>query len=227
MRFRFWCIGLYYIETKFCKILKISKFFKNPKSKSNTMQLPTLSNVHTTHHSFQPWAGPAQSKYLAHKWDNIKYQIHRKNLTEVKKQIDNNIPYTNQLVLNDVLRKQQIKKIDHDNEKLVKKMTEINERKEGGSGSTKISEKNNPPKRFTGHRNYHFDCEMKKIMKENKRLLNKIVVNEPMYNTNVLKKDFEDRHVKFANNISRFPDRNKLKRSTSLGKKSLLVELEK
>ena len=181
------------------------------------MQLPKLSNVHSSHHSFQPWAGPAQSKYLAHKWDNIKYEIHRKNLTEVKKQIDNDIPYTNQLALNDVLRKQQTKKIDNDNAKLVKKMTEINEK------GTKISA---APKRFTGHRNYHFDCEMKKIMKENKRLLKKIVVNEPMYNTNVLKKDFEDRHVRFANNISRFPDKNKF-RSSSLGKKSLLVELEK
>lgn len=157
---------------------------------------------------------PVQSKYLAYKWDQIKYGIHRRRLTEVRKQIDNGIPYSYSLKFDTTIKKETLanksdsKKsdsIDKENQRLHKKMVEIDSK----GGIIRYSEQTGP-KRFSSFKNHHYKTEMQRVAKENQRLLNRITLNEPMIQTQMLEKDYNKNHCVFQSNITRFPNQKKL-----------------
>lgn len=214
-----------------------------------------MQDVHTNYRSYNS-ATPVQSKLLAYKWDRIKYNVHRNRLTTVKKQIDNSVPFTLKLKEEDDFRgpngitkikasnanykKSQQDKIDKENERLHSKMVEIDQK---GSGSKSLRSKSRnsnqssqntyvAPKRFSSFKNHQYFTEMQRVTKENQRLLNKIVLNEPIYNSKVFEKDFDVNHSRFVNNISKFPQQQQAKKPVrpknikSAGQKSLLAELE-
>jgi len=173
--------------------------------------------MNQNHRSYQNRL-PVQSKLLAHKWDGIKYNIHRRRIGEVKKQVDNGIPYSMSLKFDTKIRKEEIstgkanpidqekqQKINQENKRLHSKMVEIDSK----SGLIKYTE-HKGPKRFSSFKNHHYKTEMKRVMKENERLLTRIALNEPIYNTLELEKDFDGNHSRFVSNITRYPGKSKL-----------------
>lgn len=172
---------------------------------SNLIELETMSKVASGHRAFQN-STPVQSRFLAAKWDKSMYVNHRQRLSEVKPSIDTTIPYSYALKLGEVTvvackktreKDEKIENIDNENKRLLEKMGDIGDRKI----KTKITSQ---PKRFSTHLNYAHSQEMKRVNKENHRLLQKICTNEPMYSNRVFNKDY-DKSRSFQGNITRYP----------------------
>merc|ERR1712168_476745 len=200
----------------------------------------TTSNMSTQDLSYRAYQGrlPVASKYLDSKWDKIKYNIHRSRLTQVKSQVDHGIPYSMTLKFNTNLKKERLKNeqletINKENQRLLSKMHKIDSQGRvsellipGAANRPPIYKftVNSGPKRFSQFQTFHHKTEMDRVAKENIRLLQKITVNEPIYNHFELEKDFVKRHKTYLSNITAYPSQYK-KKIVPKQEKSLFEEL--
>lgn len=183
-----------------------------------------MTKVLAGHRNFQN-STPVQSQFLAAKWDKIQYINHRQRLTEVKPQIDCNMPFTMSLKYGDIstkksaavaasaplatpskkerIRAEQEEKINEENQRLLGKMSDISKRKTTQRGRV-VVKAGKQPKRFSTHLNFAHCQEMDRVNKENQRLLQKICTNEPIYSNKVFANDYGKSQM-FQQSITRYP----------------------
>eukprot|EP01086_Lenisia_limosa_P001138 TRINITY_DN12066_c0_g1_i1.p1 TRINITY_DN12066_c0_g1~~TRINITY_DN12066_c0_g1_i1.p1 ORF type:complete len:207 (-),score=45.98 TRINITY_DN12066_c0_g1_i1:30-650(-) len=143
---------------------------------------------------------PSASKILSKKWEQDRYEAHRKKLRDIRPMVDNKAP-KRQTHLESKLKKLQLEEerlatIERDNRILLEKMSNI---MQTGKGPTAAA----PAPKVQSLNQVHRRQEVDRITKENQAILKRIQEKEPHYSHLQWEEDRKKNEV-YLNNIMEY-----------------------